>query len=386
MHKKLMAVAVAGALAAPAVALAQTTIYGRFNAEYGIASQPNAGAAPGTARHDAEAFNSGSSRIGFRGEEKMGGGLAAWYQCESNLRFLAGTTRTSGSICDRDSAIGIKGGFGNVYFGSWNAPIKRAAGVTRITNRTGWLGSEHITLESPAGPASFAERYPHSINYDTPNWGGFSANVQFTSLQATRDATATAVAEGRVMGLGGQYAAGPLVVVVGYETRDENRATGSLSTSEDTAWLVGATYVFGPVKVGLTYTSMETQPTATTTLERTAWNLAADWRLGGPHMLRFGYAQADDLEGTAAAGAGGTAAAGAGPNTGAKQYQISYLYSFSKRTQLTIGYIKLDNDSAGSYNLAGLTAGAPGSVSAGFLGVTPGDSADAFMFGLEHRF
>jgi hypothetical protein len=43
MNKKLMTVAVAGALAVPALALAQTatvSVYGYFNAEYGFAKQP----------------------------------------------------------------------------------------------------------------------------------------------------------------------------------------------------------------------------------------------------------------------------------------------------------------------------------------------------------
>jgi predicted porin len=131
MNKKLMALAVAGALAAPAAALAQTTIYGTLKAEWGIASQPNTTAT--ATRHDAESLNSGASNIGFRGEEKLGGNLAAWYQCESDLRFLGGTSTTSGSICDRNSALGLKGGFGNFYVGTWDSPIKRASGVTRIT-------------------------------------------------------------------------------------------------------------------------------------------------------------------------------------------------------------------------------------------------------------
>jgi predicted porin len=365
MNKKLMALAVAGALAAPAAALAQTTIYGVFNAEYGFASQPNNAA--NNPRQDAEGFNSGASRFGLRGEEKMGGGLTTWYQCESDVGFLSTSTSGGANICDRNSALGIKGGFGNFYVGNWDSPIKRASGVTRITNETGWLGSQHITLSSANGPANFSARHTQTFNYDTPNMGGFSANVQFTSLQATFNATANAVAEGRVVGLGGQFATGPFAVVAAYEKRDENRATGSLATSEDTAWLIGATYVFGPVKLGLTYTTMETQPTATTTVERTAWNVAADIKAGPQGTVRVGYALADDLEGTTKVA-----------NSGAKQYQISYLHAFSKRTVGTIGYVKLDNDSAGTYNLQGLSAGA--------ANVFPGDGADAFTIALSHSF
>jgi predicted porin len=363
MNKKLMAVAVAGALAAPAVALAQTTIYGTLKAEYGFASQPNTGA--NATRHDAEALNSGASNIGFRGEEKLGGGMAAWYQCESDLRFLGGTTQTSGTICDRNSAIGLKGGFGNFYIGTWDAPIKRASGVTRITEETGWTGSQHITLSSGAGPANFSNRYEHTFNYDTPNMGGFTGSVQFTSLQATRNAVETAVAEGRVIGLGGQFATGPLAVVAAYETRDENRSTGGTVASDDTAWLIGARYRIGPVTLGLTYTDMETDNGAGTTVERTAWNLAGEWQIGAG-AIRAGYALADDREGTVKVA-----------NSGAKQYQIGYWHNLSKRTKAYAAYAKLDNDSAGVYNLTGLSTG---------TNVFPGDSADVVAFGLFHSF
>ena len=93
MNKKLMAAAVAGALAVPAgAAMAQTSsvqIYGLFNVEYAPwVDQPNTGAAPGTSRTTVDALNSGASRIGFRGQEKLGGSLTAWFQCETDVRFL----------------------------------------------------------------------------------------------------------------------------------------------------------------------------------------------------------------------------------------------------------------------------------------------------------
>jgi len=377
MNKKLMAVAVAGALAAPAGALAQTTIYGVFNVEYGFASQPNSGAAPGVARKDAEAWNSGASRFGLKGEEKMGGGLAAFYQCESDVKFLGGTTTTSGSICDRNSAIGLKGGFGSVYFGSWDTPLKRVSGIVRITDETGWTGSQLMTLSpKTTGMArGFSNRPTGTVNYDTPNMGGFSGSLQFTALNATKDAADTSNTEGRNISLSGQYMAGPLAVVAGYEKGDENCAASSSCSAgagtvsdEATGWLLGASYVFGPIKVGLTYTNLEVKLAGVTT-ERPAWNLAGEWRMGGPHSLRVGYAQADDVEVNGATSA----------STGAKQYQVRYNYAFSKRTAGYAAYVKMDNDTNGTFNLTGLTAGSAAAV-------TPGDSADVIAFGLSHSF
>lgn len=69
-----MAVAVAGALVAPAASAQSSTVqiygllnYGLLNREYGFVSQPDTAA--GLGRSNVDALNSGASRIGFKGEE-----------------------------------------------------------------------------------------------------------------------------------------------------------------------------------------------------------------------------------------------------------------------------------------------------------------------------
>jgi predicted porin len=388
MQKKLIVVAVAGALAAPVTALAQTTIYGLFNAEWSPAfSQPNF--ANGTSRADGEGFNSGASRIGFRGEEKMGGGLAAWYQCESELAFLPRGNSAQGTEngvtdalwCTRNSAIGLKGGFGNFYVGSWDSPLKKMSAVTRITNETGWMGSQGMTIRAGAGSPNMSQRNTDSFNYDTPRFGGFSMGFQVTTTQASLNnsdpaANGSAV-DGRIYSLSGQYATGRLAVVAGYTKNDKNRATGGGGTAaptnvdaEDTAVLAGVKFGFGPVELGFTWARRETDPTPTTNGKRDGYNLAGTWAISGPHSLIAGYAVAGDLK--------GNVANTSGSDTGAKQYQIGYKYGFSKRTVGTIGYVKLDNDSNGTYNLTEMDSGS--------ANVAIGESASAFVLSLTHSF
>src|SRR5688572_10043818 len=119
MQKKLISVAVAGALFAPALALGQTStvqIYGRLTYEFGFAEQ--------VGRPDSDfASSPGGSAIGFKGEEKLGGNLSAWFQCETSADTLGNDQI---GLCSRNSAVGFKGGFGNVYFGRWDTPFKRA--------------------------------------------------------------------------------------------------------------------------------------------------------------------------------------------------------------------------------------------------------------------
>jgi len=84
MNKKLVAVAVAGVLAAPLAAQAQTanvTLYGRLNVDYELVTGRQAdGSNPNVSR-----LSSNSSRIGVRGTESLGGGLNAIFQIESNV-------------------------------------------------------------------------------------------------------------------------------------------------------------------------------------------------------------------------------------------------------------------------------------------------------------
>lgn len=382
MNKKLIAAAVAGAFVAPA-AFAQSSsvqIYGLLNMEYGFVSQPNTAA--GVSRDSVDALNSGASRIGFKGEEKLSGGLSVFWQCESDVRFLGGASTSSGSLCDRNSALGLKGGFGSVFVGSWDSPLKRVAAITRITNETGWVGTQLMTLSNGGGFAgSFSTRNTNTVNYDSPKFGGFSASAQYTTLQVARNNTVTATIsnglnptpKGRQISLSGQYVQGPMAIVAGYQKKDKDQASGGATAAlytvgnEDTAWMIGGTYQLGAVKLGLTYVDAEIQAGAAgaqVTTTRKAWNIAADWALGGPHSVKFGYADAGDAK----------TSTGLGANTGAQLMQVGYGHALSKRTSASVTYGRMSNDSAGSYNLTGNTA------------ATSGDSSSVIVLGVVHTF
>src|SRR4029079_10665015 len=127
MNKKLVAVAIAGVLAAP-LAQAQTanvTLYGRLNMDFewvngkyvnpypGVAQPasctagPNAGTVAGCITTDPRQFrvSSNSSRFGLRGTESLGAGWNAIFQIESSLNPDSG----SGTLAGRDSFLGFQG-------------------------------------------------------------------------------------------------------------------------------------------------------------------------------------------------------------------------------------------------------------------------------------
>jgi len=410
MNKKLMAMAVAGALATPMAALAQTAtvqVYGLVNMEYGYVNQPDNAA--GVGRSSVDALNAGASRIGFRGEEQLGGGLSAWFQCESDFRFLGGTTETSGTWCDRNSALGMKGAFGNFFIGTWDSPSKRVHGLSRVgVNDTGWTGVTTMTASNGGiWTGTVSDRNPHSVNYDTPRFGGFSASFQYTTLQTARNAAGTFAGveagglanvvptpKGRRWGVSGQYVGGPFSVFGSYSQADDDKSGGGnlvgANGGKDEYWSIGGNFTVGPVKVGLAYFDAEIECATATcasagasatwpgavagSRERKSWHLSGEWNIAGPHTLRGGYTRADDTEGV------GISAAALNADNGAALWQIGYQYTFSKRTYGTIIYAYQDNDSQGTYTLTGNSANA----AAG--GFRPGDSSGVLAFQLVHTF
>ena len=414
MQKKLIAVAMAGAFGAPALALAQTStvqIYGTINLEYGYVDAGNfrgALGANGGSNHNVDIMQTPGSNIGFKGEEKLGGGLSAWFQCESSADVRGAD---QDGFCSRNSAIGFKGGFGNVFIGRWDTPFKRTGAPTSVGGGdTGLWGTTFLLtggststqgsdLDSSAtvgtngggGRATFRRRQSHTVNYDTPNFGGFQMMAQYSSTnQATGVSSGTTNSKARLMSIGGQYSAGPIFVSAAYEKHKDFGGPAVFDGADDSGWHVGAAYTWGPVRLGAHYTRQKFDAGATgasSDLRVSAWQFGFDWRIAGPHGLRGAYTQADDTKGSAT-GVAGASIAGSGSNrplpnvtgvgavgnTGAKQYQLSYVYTFSKRTEVKFGYIRVDNEANAFYRLGGLGA------------VANGSDQDAWAMGIRHTF
>jgi len=387
-------------------AMAQTStvqMYGLFNVEYApYVKQPDASATAG--RTNVDALNSGASRIGFRGQEKLGGGLTAWFQCETDIRFLNGAaaeetydTHAQTNWCDRNSALGLRGGWGNFYIGTWDSPAKRVTSATRMLNETGWLGVQRH-LMTFAGWA-YSHRVTRTLNYDTPNFGGFSIALQATTNDADKNQTdittpagsasgSGAGTDGRIYGINAMYRAGPLVAGAAYQKYENNiqfaaagfPSVGGVDGLDDDVWVVGINYTFGNFKVGFVATQLDVERLAAggvVDADRRNYNVALEWNLGGPHSLMFGWTHAGETDGSAiGAGALNSGNTFTTLNTGsANIYQVSYSYKFSKRTEGSIGFITVDNGDGGVHSLQGLSGS-----------MVPGERSSAVNLQLIHTF
>jgi len=396
MNKKLIAVAVAGALGAPGMALAQAStvqIYGNLIMNYNYLDQGGTAVnGTGVGKVKTDALNSHDSNLGFRGEEALGGGLAAWFQCESTFDPTGGL----GAWCGRNSAFGMKGNFGNVYAGNWDTPAKIVMGNFRPFSTAGaygvtslWNGTQSNITNTGT---SFTRRQANLISYATPAFSGFQGYMGYSAAnEGLAQTNATTASKPRLYSFGLQYSNGPLILGAGYEThRNYNpTAVATYTGGTDRGWSIGAAYTFiGTLKVMTIVTNNKYEiagGTAATAgdLQGTNWGVYADWAFSGPHRIRTGYTKQGESKGSAVSGAAGVAgtpignmiANAAAGETGTGLYALQYAYHFSKRTEVNMGYARVVNSRFTSTALQS-------------LGARPntGANQDAWVLGVKHSF
>jgi predicted porin len=160
MKKHLIAAAVAGALAVPA--MAQVTVYGTL--ELGIESTD---AATNTTKMDSHEFV--SNRLGFKGEEDLGGGMKATFRLESTVGPSNGAKNT---LFNRGAELGLSGGFGSVRLGKLDH-----AGIEG--NDDLLLGNLNLGSSSVES-GGLGQDVDGTVAYTTPAMGGFTFNVTHT--------------------------------------------------------------------------------------------------------------------------------------------------------------------------------------------------------------
>jgi len=352
MQKKVIALAVAGALAAPALALAQDSgvvISGSIYGEYSKAVQGASASGTATNKGDPDILQTPGSNLRIRSTEKVAYGMTAWFQCESTLDFRGWDTA---GFCLRNSGLGLQGDFGNVWAGNWDTPFKRSIANTggRDTGIFGTaqpLAGNSTTVDSGAASVGvFKRRQRNLISYDTPSIGGLTGMVAYTNLNhATAISSDAAGAKARIVSSAVTYKNGPVSLGTAYDKHYHVNGNGN----DATGYHVSAEYTLGSVKLGGVYTVQKVETAATTSAKVKAYLVGAEWNIAGPHNLHASYVVAGDLTGSGTYVNRGVA----GANTGAKLYQVRYVNDLSKRTQASIGYVLLKQDTAANYFLGG---------------------------------
>ena len=392
MNKKLLALAVAAAVSAPAVALADdstVTLYGTLNMDFENVKADGAVAPAVVNLPSRNRVSQNSSNIGFRGTEPLGGGLNAIFQLESGVNIDTGAVTTSaGAFATRNSNVGLSGGFGTIFLGNWDTPYKNstlpidafyATGIAYYANVLS--GNSTPTNTNAQVRNAFDRRQNNSVQYWTPNLSGFQGRIAYS---ANEQKTATGVVpaqDPKLWSLCGIYGNGPLLLTAAYEKHDEYANTLTTTTS-DKGTKLGAQYAFPTgTTVGVIYEQLKytgnigqtglpknlTGPGGLTAAQVAGANEAkleayyvSVRQAFGPSTIRadFGADRGLKVDGTKIS------------NSKAATFAIGYSYSFSKRTDFYALYTRIKNDDNSrndfTVNVLGLVAANNGADPQGF--------------------
>ena len=398
MQKKLLGMAVAAALAAPGLALAQASVqvYGTVHLSINqVRFSPSTNQAAGstTAFNDVTKYgvSSHASNWGLRSTESLGGGMTAWFQAEFNMKMARDNGVHDGESTARNSGVGLRGGFGNVYLGTWETPWAQTFRMWDVGSIGGWGpvtsiigrreqtggnpsrncsnlqsasgGAQALTAAGVAVPTNICgngaesggggpgtgyaiwRRYNYGIFYETPVYSGLQGKLAIQpnerkSGYASGNIAATTTAAATTNENPSSWSASLAWTGMGGRARAflANMRNKDWTTvgQTDSGWTAGGGYDFGPANVGVTYEKFSyVQATGDATAKQ--WAVAIGIPIG-PGKIGASYARASAFEGS-----GATTLFGAANDTAAKMWNIGYEWALSKRTNLGFGVAKIDN-------------------------------------------
>ncbi|MCL1825543.1 MAG: porin [Betaproteobacteria bacterium] len=314
MQKKLIALAVAGLLSAPAFAQSNVTLYGTI--DYGFTSLGSNDAEGVKSRQGIDSGISKANRIGFKGAEDLGNGLKAVFVLETGLNGDQSSLFNDGKA--RQSYAGLAGGFGTVAFGRQYTPQHLFTSAVDPFGKNGFGSAGNVLVQD--------RRLDNLAAYISPSFGGFSFIFGYTfngigqeNLENDGDA--------RVWAFAPSFTWNNLFVGANYHTANVKAAHGP-NTSAFNALDLYASYDFGFVKVGSTIGRRTTKQAVNPWISNkdtklTQFMIGATFRITPNDSILTSYSRAreNDFDNS-----------GNRPRIG--QWAIGYEHALSKRTVL----------------------------------------------------
>lgn len=325
---------VLGTLANGALAQSNVTLYGLTDA--GLVRE--SGGAAGSSTKLSSGVGT-ASRLGFKGKEDLGGGVAAVFTLEAGILIDTGAQDAAGKAFNRQAFVGLESRqLGAITVGRQYTPTYNALGQVGDPFGSGYSGSAK-NLFPVAGRNLRAD---NSILYTSPNWNGFNANV----LYALGEVSGNSKAE-RQINLSLNYTGGPLNARLTYNNR--NNDTASVDNPSGRNIMLVANYDFRVVKMYFAYSDDEGLNSAPLN-NSTPRPYGRDFQpsLKGNDMLvgasipvgsgtvMASYIRKDDKTAF---------------NQDAAQYAVGYLYSLSKRTGIYTSYGRIVNKNGAGYTV-----------------------------------
>lgn len=348
MNKTLIAMAVAGVMAAPMAAQADATVYGKIHVSIDSGDTGASADAP-PAKASGLYFQSNSGRIGFKGSEDLGGNLKAVWQFESNASFGSGNTSFGG----RNSYVGLAGGWGSLVGGRHDTPFKTVARKFDLFGDQ--VGDSRNVIQRPTGGTNWDLRPGNVVAYTMPSIGGFDARVAYVIDDATEDATALSAY--------GMFKLSNWLFALGYESQDNATGTSADGLRAGVQWAPGA------FKLNAFYQTTSDEG-GVSGADANAMGVGAGFKMGKNFLKAQYYMVENDTSGV--------------NDADANVIAVGWDYKMSKRTTAYLAYASTSND-ANVYYCAD-AGGHGGEVCGNATAGTNGDDPSVFSVGMIHKF
>ena len=246
MQKKIIALAIAAAFAAPVSAMAAAELYGSIDAGY-VSSDAN-----GTKTTGMSSGVYSSNNWGFKGSDDLGDGMKATFQFENGFNTASGT---ASALFDRGIAVGISAGWGAVVLGGNQY-------TTAFKTNKSWdpLGYKFITT---TGMGTFAAgtvvpavgtvaAYTNGRNDNDVAYTGKFGDVTVMAATTLQTKTDGAAQTGDERSVGAVYQADGITLAASYTTKAFDKAvtTGAdVAGTKTTNTSIGAAYKMGDLTV-----------------------------------------------------------------------------------------------------------------------------------------
>ncbi len=337
----ILATAIAAVIAAPLASAAKHEGKGPHVTVYGVAHA----SLNNNDQADNWTVKSNASRLGFKGSEDLGNGMKATFQMEMgyDLTDGAGVTGTN-----RNSYVGLAGGFGEVRVGRHDTPAKAAF----YSTGNDLLGDSIIDLNGLQG---FTERrVSNAIAYISPDFGGIKVAAAFVpgessnavaatpasaavtttdsggdtvtlspAVAATAGTAATNNGLADATSFGVMYSGGPIKASLGYTDASELLNGGA----DNNLMQLGVSYKMDNIHVGFNYETLDVGAATTTTFALSA-QMSFD---ANAVIINFGNQEVDPGNGGAKADADSTG--------------FAFKHSLSKRTAAYVAVASSDTKS-----------------------------------------
>ncbi|ABO59550.1 porin (plasmid) [Burkholderia vietnamiensis] len=210
--------------------------------------------------------NLSGNQWGLKGNEDLGGGLAALFQIESGFDSASGSLVSAGQLFNRQAYVGLSSSYGTLTLGRQYDPVTDTVQPLTSDIFSGWFAT-------PGDVDNFDDsaRFSNAVKWVSPSWGGTTAEAMY-ALGGVAGSTGS----GQTWSAALAYQSGTVSAAAGYLHIDNGNATAGkrgVSTADslfnspvNAAYAsarsinigrIAANYVVGSLTMGAAYSYSE---------------------------------------------------------------------------------------------------------------------------------